>query len=47
MHDPVIDAKNFYDFALAGRIDDIPALLHEEFEFHALPGFPHGGVYRG
>ena len=47
MGNPVIDATAFYEFALAGRINDIPALLHDDFEFHALPGFPHGGIYRG
>ena len=47
MNNPVIDAKAFYEYALAGRINDIPALLHDQFEFHALPGFPHGRVYRG
>ena len=47
MSQPVTDAKAFYEAGREGRFQDIPALLHSDFEFHPMAGFPHGRPYRG
>jgi uncharacterized protein len=40
-------ARIFYDAALQGQFDRIPALLHDDFEFHPMQGFPYGQIYKG
>jgi uncharacterized protein len=40
-------AQIFYDAALQGQFDRIPGLLHDDFEFHPMQGFPFGKVYQG
>jgi uncharacterized protein len=40
-------ARIFYEAALGGQFDRIPALLHDDFEFHPMEGFPYGKIYKG
>lgn len=47
MSQPATDATAFYAAGREGRLQDIPARLHSDFEFHPMAGFPHGRPYRG